>query len=229
MSYRKTIVCLANSRKYSGRCIAGKEERGREYGPWIRPVSDRPQGEVTEDERRYRDGRDPRVLDIIVIPLLSHSPAAYQTENHVIDPAYYWAKTGSLPWTKLEQLADQPETLWRNGDSSFYGLNDRVRVEAASTAQHSLVLIAPEALTIQVREEGGEFDHPRRRLRARFQYRREAYCLPVTDPVAERAYLAREDGDYPVSEVYLCVSLGEAHTDGCCYKLVATVIAKRGL
>ena len=48
----------------------------------------------------------------------------------------------------------------------------------------------------------------------------------VTDPVAERAFLAKDDGAYPLTSAYLCVSLGEAYSDGFCYKLVATVISK---
>jgi hypothetical protein len=39
MPYRKTIVCLANSRKYQGRCVAGVEWQGQMIGGWIRPVS----------------------------------------------------------------------------------------------------------------------------------------------------------------------------------------------
>jgi hypothetical protein len=52
------------------------------------------------------------------------------------------------------------------------------------------------------------------------------YGLIVTDPAAERAFLAKEDGTYPLTNAYFCISLGEAHTDGSCYKLVATMIGK---
>ena len=52
----KRIVCLANSSKLNGRCIAGKEiiEDGR-VGDWIRPVSVREKQEVSEWERQYKD------------------------------------------------------------------------------------------------------------------------------------------------------------------------------
>ena len=89
----KRIVCLANSRKMSGRCIAGKEllEDGRPDG-WVRPVSDRENEEVSEYERQYEDGGDPRVLDVIDVPVLSARPKSYQQENLLLDPGYYWER-----------------------------------------------------------------------------------------------------------------------------------------
>ncbi len=86
----KRILCLANSRKLSGRCVAGREVLEAAPGPWIRPVSTREKEEVSEDERQYEDGSDPRVLDVIDIPLRHQRPHACQTENWVHDPDYYW-------------------------------------------------------------------------------------------------------------------------------------------
>jgi hypothetical protein len=228
-NYVKRIVCLANSRKHSGRCIAGKEVLENRYGTWIRPVSARPSAEVSEEERRYKNGEDPQILDVVDIPMLAPAPLLHQTENHIIDAECYWTKTGELAWTKLEQLVDEPETLWSEGDSTYYGRNDRVRLEVAGRTTNSLVLIRPQALSICVQAEGTEFGNPRRRVRADFKYRVMSYFIIVTDPVAERAFLARPDGRYHIDEAFLCVSLGEPHTDNYCYKLVAAVIPEQPL
>ena len=50
------------------------------------------------------------------------------------------------------------------------------------------------------------------------------YRLWVADPVYERRYLAKLDGDYVVDDCFLTVSLGEPY-QGACYKLVAAVMA----
>lgn len=92
MTVVERLVCLANSRKLSGRCVAGKELIDEVAGPWVRPVSDRPKEEVSEDERQYEDGSDPRVLDIIDVPLTAPRPKAYQSENWLLEPEEYWKR-----------------------------------------------------------------------------------------------------------------------------------------
>lgn len=225
MGYVKTIVCLANSRKYSGRCVVGKEVSPGGFGGWIRPVSPRPTAELSEEERRFESGQDPRLLDIVAVPLIAPVPSLHQTENHMIDPARHWSKTGELPWAERNRLLDHPSSLWPGDDSSCHGRNDRVKLGVTATLTGSLLLIEPEDLVLRVQTEGAEFDSPRRRVRARFHYRHVHYVLAVTDPVAERAFLSKADGDYPVEDALLCVSLGEPHSDDHCYKLVAAVLS----
>lgn len=81
----KRIVCLANSRKLCGRCIAGREWNDGRAGRWIRPVSDREHQEVSEYELQYEDGGDPRVLDVIEVPMLEPLPQSFQSENWLFD------------------------------------------------------------------------------------------------------------------------------------------------
>jgi hypothetical protein len=229
MGETKTIVCLANSRKNSGRCFAGKEIYAGGYGPWIRPISARPSAEISEEERRYENGVSAKVLDIIEIPIIGATPQLHQSENYVIDAGYYWVKKGEIAPSEVKHLVDRPAPLWNQGDSTYYGLNDRVKVELAAKLRNSLTLVEPEDLIIRVINEGAEFQNPRRRVRAHFTHLGIPHSLIVTDPVAERALLARPNAEYKMKDTYLCISLGEAHTDGSCYKLVAAVIGRQPL
>lgn len=119
MSYTKTIVCLANSRKPpSGRCVAGREVTSAGFGAWIRPVSARSSQEISEEERRYQDGKDPRVLDIIAIEMTRPQPQHHHEENHLIDDGYYWTKRGTVLWRDLQGAVEDPAgPLWLNGRS----------------------------------------------------------------------------------------------------------------
>ncbi|MBN1299548.1 MAG: DUF4338 domain-containing protein [Actinobacteria bacterium] len=65
---KKEIICLANSRKISGRCIAGKD---LESFSWIRPISERDTHEISEEDRRYQNGEMPQLLDIIKINFMT--------------------------------------------------------------------------------------------------------------------------------------------------------------
>ena len=217
----KRLVCLANSRKPSGRCIAGKELTGA----WVRPVSDRPKQEVSEEERQYNDGSDPRILDIMDVPLKCHHPNSYQSENWLLDPDQYWVLVRRARWNDLNALADHPERLWVNESSSSAGLNDRIVHAGAELLTSSLYLIRPERVVLRVFAPGADFGNPKRRVQADLWYGGFNYRLWITDPLVEQKYLAGKDGNYPVGECFVTVSLGEPHNDGYCYKLVAALIA----
>ncbi len=225
----KRIVCLANSRKMSGRCIAGKELLPAESGPgipvggWIRPVSARPSEEVSEYERQYQDGSDPRVLDIINIPMLNPQPKDYQQENWLIDNSRYWVNTGRVTPDQLNEITDSTETLWPNGNSTFNGLNDRVTLETARGLHNSLRLIRVRDLALSVSAPRANFGNFRRSVQGRFQHNGSDYWLRITDPDYERQYLQQPDGDYSVGDCFLTISLGEPF-QGHSYKLIAAII-----
>lgn len=221
----KRIVCLANSRKLQGRCIAGRELVGGKPAAWIRPVSDREHEEVSECERQYQDGSDPRVLDIMDVPLLEPRPKDYQQENWLLDPNEYWVRVGRLSWGELAPFAQKSGPLWLNGYHTTHGLNDRIPLGQAATLRSSLMLVRVDTILLSVFSPGQAFSNPRRRIQARFSFDGNEYALWVTDPIVEREYLAREDGDYSLGESHLTISLGEAF-EGYCYKLVAAVIQR---
>lgn len=233
MSIVKRILCLANSKKMSGRCLAGREVLDAGPGVWIRPVSARQTEEVSEDERQYQDGSDPSVLDIIDIHLIRHKPHVCQTENWLLDPHYYWTKLRQVGWAALQGYVENPATLWINGRRTCHGSNDEIVQTDADALPNSLVLIRVPFLDLKVFAPGADFGNPKRRVQADFRHRDIRYALWVTDPRIERDYKARADGTYKLGECCLCVSLGEPiqknNGEWCRYKLVAAVIAREGI
>ncbi|TDC79241.1 hypothetical protein [Actinomadura sp. 7K507] len=227
MTTVKKLVCLANSRKHSGRCIAGRVDEAQ--GEWIRPVSARSGHEVSEVERQYKNGSEPRVLDIVRISLIRQQPFGFQRENWLLNPEYHWEKIGRIGWGSLTVLEQHPETLWINGYSTFHGENDRMPVEQADTLADSLKLIRVDRMTLQVHAPGEAFGNPRRVVRARFRHAGLEYALLVTDPEYADAYLAKPNGSYDLGESFMTVSLGEPW-EASVFKLVAAIVeaAKTG-
>src|SRR4029453_11687058 len=85
----KLFICLANSKKYTQRCIAGIElakssRRGfkydivrREDRPlWLRPVSIREHGEIAAEMVDHIN-----LLDVVEIKVTAPRPRGYQSEN----------------------------------------------------------------------------------------------------------------------------------------------------
>jgi len=215
------IVCLANSRKISGRCIAGKIISENK---WMRPVSNRESEEISEEERRYENGQMPKLLDIISIPVKEHKPKLFQTENYLIDDADSWEKRCGFR-SSLDNLLDAPNDLWGTQSSSYQGQYDRIPEDMCANYEESLYLVKPQSLKIIVRIEGEEFGNAKRKVRAEFNYNGITYIFPVTDHVIEREYLSEENGVFtlPVENTYLCVSIGLPYS-GYCYKFVASII-----
>lgn len=227
MATTKRIVCLANSRKLNGRCVAGREVIDGHPGPWVRPVSDREHQEVSEYERQYEDGSDPSVLDVIDIPLIGPAPGTYQQENYRLDPGFYWMLRGRLEWEELRPFTTDASTLWLNGDSTYHGLNDQIQIEDADALDSSLALIYVPWVELNVFAPGEAFGNSKRRVQARFSYQGTEYRLWVTDPDYEREYLALPNGRHELEEAFLTVSLGEPFRDHC-NKLVAAIIEPEG-
>jgi hypothetical protein len=123
-----------------------------------------------------------------------------------------------VAWNDLTSLSDDPAVLWLNNSSSGNGLNDRVSEPEAQELDKSLYLLHLEKLKLRV-----FVPYKKRKVRAEFVHRGVNYHLGVTDPVIERKYLAKKDGDYRIAECFATVSLGEPF-NGYCYKLIAALI-----
>lgn len=221
----RRILCLANSRKLSGRCVAGREITNDQPGPWIRPVSNREHQEVSWQERSYETGAEPKVLDIINIPLVEPRPHQFQQENWLLDPRFYWQKAGQADWRSLDSFIEPDGPLWLNHQSSHNGLNDRISMEQAVALKSSLRLVHLSRLHVCVFRPGEAFGNPKRRVQGRFALGSTQHRLWITDPVYEQRYLALPDASHQIGECYLTISLGEPH-EGFAYKLIAAIIER---
>ena len=220
----KRVICLANSRKRNGRCIAGKELwSGGRVGGWIRPVSDREDEEVSEEERHYEDGSEPRVLDVIDVPIVEARPKLYQRENWLLDPRYKWKRIRQIAPQELTEFAEPEEPLWESGFSTVDGHNDRIPLMLTESIDKSLRFIKVEDLRLLVYRPSGGSGRTGRRVQGQFSYAGTEYWLRVTDSAYESRYMRRVSGTYRIGESYLTVSLGEPY-QGYAYKLIAAII-----
>lgn len=113
MPYTKAILCLAASRKHGGHCFAGKDLR---TGEWIRPVSDRPDEEISDRECTRPNGVTAALSDKLEIAFIQPRPRDHQTENHLIDSTKNWKRKGTATWQQVEgALDDHRGPLWANG------------------------------------------------------------------------------------------------------------------
>ena len=112
----KTLfICLANSKKFGERCIAGIEVKktGTAYQPiekegkpkWLRPISRYQHGAVGED---LVGGIN--LMDIIEIDVEEFCPSGYQSENATFKPASI-KKVGKIRLSdkNLDRLIDMDQ------------------------------------------------------------------------------------------------------------------------
>ena len=221
----RVLVCLANSRKQSGRCVAGKLLDGS--GRWIRPISARENHEVSLDERRYDNGEEPALRDVVNLCVVEHRAHTYQGENWLLDDRYYWTKARSLKWKQLAALEDAPDRLWINGQHTLHGHNDQIALEQTNQLANSLRLIRVPEFVIRVFRPGAKYGDNKRKVQGKFKYLGTSYHLRVTDPLIEKKFLALGDGAYTLPTSYLTISLGDPH-HGKAYKLIAAVMTMPG-
>jgi len=210
------FVCLANSRKYNERCIAGIELREKSDGnyavikdgeipKWIRPVSTCDHGEVPESQVSGIS-----ICDIVEIEIKNTCPNSFQTEN-----VHYSSlkKVGSIALknSNLNHFADKihPKIFGNKGRAVCRDVIDDI--------DYSLMLLKPDSFEIKEQEYDEQDDI---QLRGVFDYKGFKYNLPITD----LSFLER----YPknntlLSNLFLTISLG-GEFRGWHYKLIAGII-----
>jgi hypothetical protein len=231
MGVSKRILCLANSRKPSGRCIAGIEiaHDGQPLG-WIRPISSHGQDAVHDYERQYPDGSEPRLLDIINMPLLKPAPDGCQSENWLLDTSGRWQRTGLADMNLLSRCICKQKAIWANGHSTTRGENDEIPSEEADALTNSLMLIQVPWLGVTV------YEGPKGLCaRGWFPYGESMYGLRITDPVFEQMVFNHGLRNRKFGNAYVTVSLtmpmrkdygsGQQYR----YKVIAAIIANDGV
>jgi len=220
----KRIVCLANSRKHGRICIAGIELgwKGELLG-WIRPTGLAEDGALYLSDVRTQDGREPALLDVVQIPFFRHYPVNHQPENWAISEGQRWQRKERFDLASIHKRALQEGSLWGVGHSTQGGMNDRLPLSEAIKWGNSLQLAGVQNFTIQVADHYRSTGEKIRRMRSTFTANGVEYRLWVTDRACEAHYLPKADGEYPIGDAILTVSLGEP-LNGYCYKLVAGVL-----
>jgi hypothetical protein len=223
--YTRRIICLANSYKHGGRCVAGRVYRDGSVGEWVRPVSVREGRELSPAECRYGLLRgEVSVGDIVDVQLAKPVPNGHQVENHEIACTGAWRKAGCATWTLLYACQDVDcQEFWADRGRSSRGMADRVPVSVSTTLGASLQWIYLPHMELLVR---AGFSGVGKEVRACFVHLGQEYRLKVTDPEVCNATKANPPGRYPVGMALLCVSISEPY-DGFVYRLVATIITPR--
>jgi hypothetical protein len=224
--YTKTILCLANSKKTGGRCVAGKEIGKRGIGSWIRPVSRSTTHEIPTSQLRYADATNVSLLDIIEIDLLRPVPYLHQLENHLCS-ARAWRKSGQGSWGQVQNAIDEIDgALWIDGYSTQNGRNDKVPEHRLQELSDSLRLVNVSRVELKVAYEPGfQGKGGARKVRVSFRHNKVGYTLALTDPQLEHEYLAKQDGTYRIGPATLCISLSEPKY-GYGFKLIAAILMK---
>lgn len=212
------LVCLANSKRPHGRCMAGID---LDSGEWLRPV---PQEHDAVPEQRIMIAGSPLApLDVIELEVTPISPTPrFQRENHHIRN-WNWKHVGRLPPSALLRYVEDCTPIFHNTD-------DRVPPYVLDFLPpdqwKSLQLVRPRGLTFE-RDATVE-----NRWRARFRdVAKNQYCFRVTDPVI---ILRLEAGEQIADDCLLTIALTKPFTPPetsaapRCYKLVAAVIELTG-
>lgn len=209
------FICLANSLKRGGRCIAGilLDENNQpvlENGQpkWIRPITRTDHGELPENFTRHI-----KLLDIVETEITGYPEGTHhQGENAFFKEGSLCVK-GTFEKENLVLLCD-------NRDRIFGGKGKAVPAEDICELGHSLVLVKTPIFNFT---EKCYNDSPKKQVRAVFTYHANEYDFPVTDPVFLSEFKQNKEFFNTHKRAYLCLSLG-INWENWHYKLAAGII-----
>ena len=201
------IVCLANSFKKGGRCVAGID---LETDRWIRHNGRAEEGAIGNE--RLVDGAEPKLLDILDIPLGGNADdLGCQPENRRLRPGL-WRKVGEIEKDDIMQYIDETDRLLHNFDKNVPLSQFESNIPKTEWKSLQLIHVKNARFT----------KNPWDKIECNFFYSGHWYSLKATCPEAEK-YLGLK------SDYILTISIGgpyrrKPEDDLCCWKMVAGVI-----
>lgn len=220
----KYFICLANSYKHGGRCIAGvevqwdgekskvvRDERG--VAKWIRPISkDTKTGEIP-----IFLALSVNVLDVIKLEGVEACPADAQQENVFFQKMSFTGKHYEATTQILLRFIDEAHR------HVFYNYGKAVLPSDYCRGNHSILLLRVNHAEVYT-DEGysGQI-----RYRISFLYHGHPYDFPITDPKyqAELRQGLRATGQK--GTIFITCSLGLEY-EGAHFKLAASVFEIEG-
>ena len=220
----KYFICLANSYKHGGRCIAGIEVVPQSDGSlgivrhddgrprWIRPVSMSANGEIPNHlAESFKIFSLVKLTDVEPCPDNAHTEDVHCTRMEICP--FELSPTKEF----LNQLIDTQH------QAAFYFRGKSIPTTIIDRLDYSLMLIHPDNACAYC-DEGRENS----KYRMKFTYNGSKYDFPITDPVFLEQFKKSPDSYADLDGVYLVLSLGIAF-EGFHYKLVATVLIPNDL
>ena len=215
----KYFICLANSYKRGGRCIAGVEVMIDEHRRWtvmrnhndtphwIRPIDDSTEfGEIPE---------------FVAAPIRLLSVVRLSN----VTPCFCKAHSEDLSFSSMEvvgNISPSKTALEEMTDlfhkELFYNRERTISLTTYAQGDYSLMLVRPEKIALRP-----DPTKTKAKYRMIISYLGVSYDLPVTDPEYLQQLDSLPSTPIPPHEAYLCLSLGMEY-DGQHHKLIAGVI-----
>ena len=196
------LLCLANSFKAGGRCLAGL--KWPEMTEWIRPVASTRGAQLSVRQASvygtFGNFREIQLLELIEVPLLQAVPLSYQPENWLIDEL---SRISLIRKVSLSEVRDALMNRARSRGNFFERIpSSNISVsDTQSGLGSSLELVNATGVRFW-KNDGGK-------LRVNFNQLGDSRTFrdfPVTDPVRIQNHVsaAETHGDF-----LLTFSLGE--------------------
>ena len=214
----KYFICLANSYKHGGRCIAGVEVSPRPDGRmdivrhndgrpcWIRPVSMAENGEIP-----MQLAQGVKLLSLVRLTDVVPCPHKAHTEDVHCSRMECCPNDNEFKDNFMSQLIDPVH------QAVFYFRGKAIPAKMIDRLNYSLMLIRPEIASAFIDEE-----REKSKYRMKFTYYGSNYDFPITDPYFLDAFKKNPERYTDLKGVYLTLSLG-LEFEGFHFKLVAGV------